>query len=167
MWSRLWTIALSLFEFLTSNRRCNFGLACLLSILLHNRLTIFTKPFSTYITNIGCELPFCISFSFLHQTVNTILALPACFQTRYFWFPKISVIRGLPVPFCLSFSFFHQILNTILALQLTTFTKSFSAYITNVGSFTSVEPGVYYHFVSLREGLMTKLTRVGSGICEY
>ena len=118
MWSRLWTIALSLFEFLTSNRRCNFGLACLLSILLHNRVTIFTKPFSTYITNIGCELPFCISFSFLHQTVNTILALPACFQTLYFWFPKISVIRGLPVPFCLSFSFFHQILNTILAFDL-------------------------------------------------
>lgn len=50
-------------------------------------------------------------------------------------------------------------------LEVTTFTKSFSAYITNVGSFTSVEPGVYYHFVSLREGLMTKLTRVGSGIC--
>ena len=77
------------------------------------------------------------------------------------------LLRLAPVPFCLSFTFFHQILKTILALQLTTFTKSFSAYITNVGSFTSVEPGVYYHFVSLREGLMTKLTRVGSGICEY
>ena len=72
---------------------------------------------------------------------------------------------------CLSFSKCNFglacLLSILLHNRLTTFTKSFSAYITYVGSFTSVEPGVYYHFVSLREGLMTKLTRVGSGICEY
>ena len=171
------------------NVLCNFGLLVyLVSILLHFHKIIFRiHHICRVFQQCGavCEPLPCLSLSFLHQTVDTILVLPACFQ--YSYNNRLTIFTksfstyitnvGCELPFFVSLSVFTSnckynfglacLLSILLYNRLTTFTKSFSAYITNVGSFTSVEPGVYYHFVSLREGLMTKLTRVGSGICEY